>query len=122
MKQPEEFQQGSPGYVCKLNKSLYGLKQSPRLWGEKLAGVLKTIGFTQLCSDPSLYIYEHNNVKVIMPVFVDDITLASTSQELLDELVAELSTHFKLRDLGPMSFLLVLEITCNWSKHKVYLS
>ena len=39
MIQPEGFKQGGSKYVCKLNKSLYGLKQSPHLWGEKPADV-----------------------------------------------------------------------------------
>jgi hypothetical protein len=44
MKQPEGFEQGGSKYVCRLNKSLYGLKQSPHLWGEKLAEVLFVMG------------------------------------------------------------------------------
>ena len=46
MKQPEGFEQDGSKYVCRLNKSLYGLKQSPCLWGEKLAQVLFEMGFT----------------------------------------------------------------------------
>ena len=45
-----------------------------------------------------------------MPVFVDDITLASKSQGALDNFVVELGKHFKLRDLGPTTFLLGVEI------------
>ncbi|EEB89105.1 hypothetical protein MPER_12841, partial [Moniliophthora perniciosa FA553] len=106
MTQPEGFRQGGPRIVCRLDKSLYGLKQAPRLWDEKLG----------------IYIYQNDNVKVIVPVFVDDITLASKSEDMLDEFVAKLSKHFKLRDLGATSYLLGVEITRNRPERKLYLS
>ena len=40
MRQPEGFREGGSEKVCRLNKSLYGLKQSPRLWSEKLTSIL----------------------------------------------------------------------------------
>jgi len=122
MKQPEEFEQGGSKYVCRLNKSLYGLKQSPRLWGEKLAQVLYGIGFVKTYSDASLFMYDRDDIKVIVPVFVDDITLASKSGETLDSFVVELQKHFKLRDLGPTSFLLGVAITRDRPNRKLYLS
>ena len=51
-----------------------------------------------------------------MPIFVDDITLASKSQKALDETVEELAKHFPLRDLGPASFLLGIHITKEFEK------
>jgi transposase InsO family protein len=122
MAQPPGFVQYGPEYVCKLNKSIYGLKQSPRLWGEKLGAAMKELGFIKAYSDPSLYIYDRDNIKIIVPVFVDDITLASKSSEALDKFVVELATHFKLRDLGPTSLLLGVEITRNRAKRTIHLS
>ena len=122
MTQPEGFVQNGPKYVCRLNKSLYGLKQSPRLWGAKLAEVLSGMGFTKTYSDASLYIYDRDGIKVIVPVFMDDITLASKSVDTLDSFVMELSKHFKLRDLGATSFLLGVNIVRDRSKRKLYLS
>jgi len=111
MEQPEGFKQGGKRYVCRLNKSLYGLKQSSRLWGETLGNVLLKLGFKKTYSDASLYIYDRDGIKIIMPVFVDDITLASKSQVALDNFVIELGKHFKLRDLGATTFLLGVEVT-----------
>ena len=122
MAQPCGFVQHGPEYVCKLNKSIYGLKQSPRLWGEKLGSAMKELGFTKAYSDPSLYIYDRDNVKVIVPVFVDDITLASKSDAALDKFVVDLGKYFKLRDLGPTSLLLGVEITRNRADRIIYLS
>ena len=122
MKQPEGFEQGGRNIVCRLNKSLYGLRQSPRLWGETLAKVLISMGFAKTYSDASLYIFDQDNVKVIVPVFVDDITLASKSAAKLDYFVTELGKQFKLRDLGPTTFLLGVEISRNRKERKLHLS
>jgi hypothetical protein len=72
--------------------------------------------------DASLFIYDKDGFKVIVPVFVDDITLVSKSVETLDKFVAEMSKHFKLRDLGATSFLLGIGITRDRPNRKLYLS
>ena len=110
MMQPEGFQEGSPTKVCKLKKSLYGLKQGARQWNKKLHSVLLELGFTRLQSDRSVYIYAKSEVRIIMPVYIDDITLASKNTAILDQTVRDLSKHFKLRDLGETKFLLGVEI------------
>ena len=69
------------------------------------------MGFTKTYSDASLYIFDQDNIKVIVPMFVDDITLASKSAAKLDYFVTELSKQFKLWDLGATTFLLGVEIT-----------
>jgi hypothetical protein len=83
---------------------------------------MKDMGFQKAYSDPSLYIYDKDNVKVIVPVFVDDITLASKSNEALDEFVVQLGTYFKLRDLGSTSLLLGVEISRDRANRMIYLS
>ena len=57
MKQPEGFHIGSSSQVCRLRKSLYGLKQSARQWNKKLHSVLTELGFSRIESDRSVYIY-----------------------------------------------------------------
>lgn len=122
MKQPEGFKEGGPEKVCRLNKSLYGLKQSPRLWSEKLTSILAQLGFKRLESDPCVYMYCRNNLKVIVPVWVDDITLVSSDSGAIDHFVEELKKHLKLRDLGCTSHLLGMSITRDRSSHKLWLS
>jgi hypothetical protein len=89
---------------------------------QKLHSTLLSIGFKRLESDRSVYIYEKNGVHIIMPVFVDDITLAAKSKEALDKAVKELSQHFPLRDLGPTSFLLGIHITRDFEKRTIAIS
>ena len=57
-----------------------------------------------------------------MPVFGDDITLASKAKHTLDSFVVELQKNFKLRDLGETTFLLGVAITRDRSNKKLYLS
>ena len=62
---------------------------------QQLHAALLDMGFG-IRSDPSLYVYQRDDIRIIMPVFVDDITLASKSQSALDKAVSDLSKYFKL--------------------------
>jgi hypothetical protein len=99
MKQPEGFHEGGLNHVCKLKKSLYGLKQAARQWNKKLHTTLQSMGFKRLDSDRSIYIYVKDDVRIIVPIYIDDITLASKSAVALDKAVHTLSQHFKLSSL-----------------------
>src|SRR6266404_4114597 len=85
---------GGPG------TSLYGLKQAGRVWNQTLYSVLSSMGFKRVESDHGLYIFLRDDVRILMPVFVDDITLACKDGTKIDSFIQELSQHFKLRDLG----------------------
>ena len=122
MQQPEGFEVGGPDHVCKLHKSLYGLKQAGRVWNKTLHSVLASMGFKRVQSDHGLYIYLRDGVRILMPVFVDDITLAGKDGAKIDSIIQELSQHFKLRDLGPTTQLLGMEIHRDRSKHLLSLS
>jgi len=111
MRQPEGFEQRGSDYVCKLNKAIYGLKQAARPWRITLREFLEFIGFKVLESDPSIFIFVKDGLRIIMPVFIDDITIVSSSQSAIDTLVQQLSQRLKLRDLGPTDFLLGIKIT-----------
>jgi hypothetical protein len=110
MKQPEGFHIGNPNQVCRLRKSLYGLKQSARQWNKKLHSALTEMGFSRIESDRSVYIYSNGEVRIIVPIYIDDITLASKSSTAIDKYVQLLSQHFKCRDLGPTRFLLGVSV------------
>ena len=123
MRQPPGFHHGAPNMVCHLRKPLYGLKQSARNWNQKLHQVLtQEMGFKRLESDRAVYIYANGDNRIIVPVFIDDITLAGTSDEENGKMVAELQKHFKLRDLGATKYLLGIAITRDWDKGTVSLS
>src|SRR6201999_870275 len=93
MQQPEGFPQGRPDQVLRLLKSIYGLRQSPRLWHKKLNSVLVKMGFKKIKSDASVWVYDRDEVRIIVPVFVDDMTLVSKSKEKIKQLKEELKKH-----------------------------
>jgi hypothetical protein len=96
MTQPEGFAKQGGEWVAKLIKGLYGLKQGGRCWFERLEEVLLGMGFTRIRSDTSIFVWDHEGTKVIVPVFVDDITLASKSKTKIQDIKRELAKHFKL--------------------------
>ena len=123
MEQPEGFPQGDKGKVLRLLKSIYGLRQSPRLWHKKLDEVLcNQLGFRKIKSDASVWVYDLDGVRIIVPVFVDDMTLVSKSKEQVDQLKQDLRKFFKLRDLGPTEFLLGVKIERDRSHRRLQLS
>ena len=122
MCQAEGFHMGSSNKVCCLRKSLYGLKHAARQWNKKLHDALLSMGFKRLESDHSIYIFICGEVCIIIPIFIDDITFASSDSVAIDSAIKELNSHFKLRDLGPTTFLLGVKIIHDCSKRQISLS
>ena len=111
MKQPPGFEnKQTPRYVCKLDKALYGLKQSPRAWFSRLSSQLKHLGFIPSKADTSLFIYNKANTMIFVLIYVDDIIVASSSQNATNVLLRDLSSEFALKDLGDLHFFLGIEV------------
>ncbi|CAI7790669.1 unnamed protein product [Closterium sp. NIES-53] len=110
MYQPDYFDDGT-GRVCKLLKSLYGLKQSPLLWYKALDGVLLGAGWKKSQVDEALYFKASNNgVTCWVLVYVDDLLAASSGPAMLKELKQLLEDAFELREISPVVKYLGLEI------------
>ena len=85
MSQPEGFVvKGQEKLVCKLKRSLYGLKKLPRYWNSILDNRLREMGFMQTTGDPCIYTASEGEMFVIA-VYVDDIMLAAKSEERMKE-------------------------------------
>jgi hypothetical protein len=103
MQQPPGFEDARyPSYVCKLQRSLYGLKQSPRAWYARLSALFATLGFVASKADTSLFTFTHQDVQVYMLVYVDDIVIAGSTPSVVDCLVRSLSASFPIKDLGSL--------------------
>lgn len=112
MKQPTGYvEEGKEGYVCKLKKGLYGLKQAGRLWHKKIDTVLKSMGFAALPADNCVYVYRRENTIVLLSLYVDDLLISSDSLTKVNEIKGELSAAFEMEDLGEAHFVLGIEIT-----------
>ena len=110
MQQPPGFIDSTrPNHVCKLHKSLYGLKQAPRAWFDKLFQALKSFGFTQSCSDASLFVLK-DPVLVIILVYVDDILISGPDTSVCNRIIQQLGSLFPVKDLGPLHYFLGLEV------------
>uniref|UniRef100_A0A803NS67 Reverse transcriptase Ty1/copia-type domain-containing protein n=1 Tax=Cannabis sativa TaxID=3483 RepID=A0A803NS67_CANSA len=96
--------------VCKLKKSLYGLKQASRQWYAKLSTTLLKQGFKQSQNDHSLFIKHQSNNFLAILIYVDDIIVATNNTSALQDFISTLDAQYKLKDLGSLHFLLGLEI------------
>jgi hypothetical protein len=92
---------GSEHLVCKLNKALYGLRQSPRMWYERISTFLKSIHMQQSTSDPNL----------IIVVYVDDLFITGADETKIAWLKKKLNMEFDMTDLGPIQRYLGVEFT-----------
>ena len=95
--------------VCKLKKSLYGLKQASRQWFARLVAELLHQGFLQSKNDYSLFIRNFDDCMTIIFVYVDNILLTGDSQIHMDKLKQHLYKVFSIKDLGHISLFLGIE-------------
>ena len=95
--------------VCRLKKSLYGLKQAARQWYLKLSTSLLELGFVQSKIESSLFVPNDNQSTYIL-TYVDDILVASSRPDGIERVVKHLEKHFEIQNLGPIKFFLGIKI------------
>eukprot|EP00171_Calliarthron_tuberculosum_P007519 IDg7519t1 len=96
--------------VNKLERSLYGLSQSPSLWNDTLDQSLTVFGWKRTQSDPCVYTYGTGPKLTILVVYVDDILISGADQETVAQKKKELTDRFEMTDLGEVSRLLGIEV------------
>lgn len=95
MEVPEGVQ-AEQGKICKLVKSLYGLKQSSRCWNKKFSSFLTGYGFRVCPSDNCVFVGSFNSFKVILLLYVDDALLLSENKDTLIHIIKDLKRNFKI--------------------------
>lgn len=114
MKQPEMFTvKGQENLVCKLEKSLYGLKQAGREWNHKINEILANMEFKQCKTDSCVFVKRNGNEINIIALYVDDILLACTSEETMENILENLKEQIDIVDRGLVSYYLGMEIIRN---------
>ncbi|CAA0357000.1 unnamed protein product [Arabidopsis thaliana] len=110
--QPEGFEKtGSEDKVYKLNKALYGLRQSPRAWNNKLNHILLELQFKKCSKEPSVYRKEVGSHLFVIAVYVDDLFVTGTSLDVINKFKQEMSSNFDMSDLGKLTYYLGIEVT-----------
>jgi len=110
MQLPQGFHRQGEPLVCKLKKSLYGLKQASRQWNIKLTDALVKGGYCQSSYDHSLFTQVSGSDIVVILVYVDDLLITGSSLTLIQLAKDTLHKAFKVKDLGQLRYFLGLEI------------
>ena len=112
IKVPPSFElSGAKNQVCKLRKSLYGLKQSCRAWFKRFTKIVYKHGFSQGQADHTLFFKHSLDGKIAkLIVYVDVIILTDDFGEEIANLKGFLATNFEKKDLGNLRYFLGMEI------------
>lgn len=93
-----------------LHKAIYGLKEAPRAWFDSFTTQLFHLGFHASCADSNLFILIHSTHVVYLLLNVDDIIITGNHASFVAEIIKLLGATFALKDLGPLSYFLGLQI------------
>jgi hypothetical protein len=107
MEVTEGASKSGPETVLQLQKSLYALKQAPRVWNKSLDSFLRSLGFKRSDADHSLYI-RHD---ALIAVYVDDMSLFAERIETIKQLKQQLKGKYEMTDLGEKKRFLGIDIT-----------
>nr|XP_043639845.1 uncharacterized mitochondrial protein AtMg00810-like [Erigeron canadensis] len=111
MHQPPGFVDPTrPGHVCRLRKSLYGLKQVPRAWFQRFSSFITKHRFQGSLSDTSLFVFHQENSMAYLLLYVDDIILTASSDLLLRQIIQLLSNEFAMTDMGSLHHFLGISV------------
>lgn len=111
MRQPLGYKDlAHPEYVCKLSKALYGLRQAPIAWFSMFSAFLLEQGFLNSKADTCLFILKTDTTITLVLVYVDDILITGSNSMFISDLIKTLNSGFVMKDLGPLSFFLGIEV------------
>lgn len=104
-------------HVCKLVKSLYGLRESPKCWYERLNNFLIGSNLKKSSVDPCLYF---SNTLFLL-IWVDDIIIVSKCPDDVKNIKLKLATEFKMNDLTRKDHLVFLGLKILKENNRIYI-
>jgi hypothetical protein len=114
--QPEGFVhldgKGRP-LVCKLLKSIYGLKQASHNWNKTIDAWLQDYGLKPTQADSCAYLKRSKTQTLVILLWVDDLIIGGNSQAIIDKFKADISRRFKMKALGELQWILGMEVKRN---------
>ncbi len=112
MQIPPGVECGDRSKVCKLNKSLYGLKQAARCWFELFENALVERGFKNSEVDRCIYFLDRNDVNknIYVVLYVDDVVIATADRVTMKDFKNYLMRKFSMKDLGNIRLFLGIKI------------
>ncbi|KAL2250171.1 UNVERIFIED_CONTAM: Retrovirus-related Pol polyprotein from transposon TNT 1-94 [Sesamum indicum] len=112
MDQPEGFvAHGNEYKICKLLKSLYGLKQASKQWHERFDKTILAFGFTVNENDKCIYYKVKGDKMIILCLYVDDILLIGSCLDIITETKSFLKNKFEMKDMGEANVILGIKLT-----------
>ncbi|GJX70296.1 retrotransposon protein, putative, ty1-copia subclass [Tanacetum coccineum] len=122
MVQPEGFvDPNHPRKVCKLQRSIYGLKQASRSWNKRFDEKIKRFGFAQNLDEPCVYQKASGSNVTFLILYVDDIIIMGNHIPSLQSVKDYLGKCFAMKDLGEAAVILGIKIYRDWSKRLIRL-
>ena len=110
---------GEQHLVCKLEKSLYGLKQSSRCWNKAFGESVEKVGFTQASADPCVFITKKDTLTIIA-IHVDDLMIPAKNILEMQRLKDSLKLQFKMKDMGELHYYVRVCIVQDKERKQVY--
>ncbi|CAL8122960.1 unnamed protein product [Prunus armeniaca] len=107
---PPRYRRQGEHTVCRLHKSLYGLKQASRSWFRKFSSAIQNIGFFQSKAYYSMFTQTHGKSFTVILLYVDDMIITGNDDDAIRDLKHFLSTCFQIKDLGPLKYFIGVEI------------
>ena len=123
MDQPEGYiDPKHPNKVCKLQRSIYGLKQASRSWNKRFDEEIKKFGFVQHPDEPCVYRKASGSNVTFLVLYVDDILIIGKHIPMLQDVKSHLGKCFAMKDLGEATFILGIKIYRDRNKRLIGLS
>ena len=124
----EIYMEQSPGYVkeseehlvCKLKRSLYGLKQSSCCWNTVFTAHMESGNFKQCSADPCVFVRSEGTDLAIVAVYVDDLIIATKTLQVMKNMKDDLSNHLKMKDLGKIHYCLGIAVEYDEEKNTLW--